>query len=114
MNPDERKMIEEWAKKAEFNANDKKAAIDLEMKLKMAKDRSEQKSVLVSYFPFLSKADEQVFTISSFSSLQLVHELQRIGPKQGNDDANNGRRTNDEMERNERQNKHGKTWFLGQ
>lgn len=48
MDEGERKIIEDWAKKAGFNDEDMKAVVDLEMKLKLGKDLTEKKSMMVS------------------------------------------------------------------
>lgn len=48
MDTKERKMLEDWAKMAEFSDEEKKAVIDLEMKLKMCKDKSEKRMMMVN------------------------------------------------------------------
>lgn len=80
MCPDERKMIEEWTKKAEFNAEDMKVAMDMEMKMKLGKDKEEKKWMIVS-----GQNSELSDILAVIIHLFFpVHGLPSLGQKQAN------------------------------
>lgn len=53
MCPVERKVIEDWAKEAGIQDDDIKAAVDMEMRMRLVRPNIQQKDMIVSRFELI-------------------------------------------------------------
>lgn len=86
MCPIERKEIEGWVKEAGINEDEILAAVDLEMRMRMAKTNCQQSKMIVSEF------ESKVLVLINFKCLnfnELDIKLSEIGQKQIHDGTSN-------------------------